>query len=94
VTAPRPRRLIVVVVATSDVPRAREALRAAVGLSLRGDRIHVVVPAFATGVGRGGTPAQLAIATLAELGHRVTAPAEPDEVAEAVRAADAVEVWS
>lgn len=76
---------IAVILATSDLARQREAMRAAVGLGLRGDRVTVVAHAEPADddphVGR-------ALATLAQLGQRVArgrdAPGD----------ADIVEVWT
>ena len=74
-----------VVVVVNGAARAAEALRAAVGLTLRGDRVDVVAriplderdPATAR-----------ALATLRALGGDPGAPLA------AVREADAVEVWT
>jgi hypothetical protein len=73
-----------VVVIVADPARAPEALRAAVGLTLRGDRVAVVPPAAWP-----DDPRVLrALATLRGLGHDVAAPAAVAD------GADAVEVWS
>ncbi len=73
-----------IVVVVANPARAAEALRAAVGLTLRGDRVAVVplvtLPADPR-VAR-------ALATLRGLGHDVGAPLA------AADTADAVEVWS
>jgi hypothetical protein len=85
---------IAVIVRTADPDRVAEALRAAVGLGLRGDRVHVVL---AAGVTHDHPQATRALATLRMLGHDVDTGADGDaEAAEAwaVRAADAVEVWT
>jgi hypothetical protein len=83
----RRQKIIAVVVATTDVPRLREALRAAVGLSLRGDAVRVVLmhepPADDPLVSR-------ALGTLRELGHQVSR----GDAGRAVRDADATEVWT
>jgi len=76
---------IAVVIRTTEQTRVREALRAAVGLSLRGDRVVV----------RGSASAEdpavaRAIATLRQLGHDVNLNGTLD----GVREADAVEVWT
>jgi hypothetical protein len=76
---------ILVVVRTRDPHRQSEALRAALGLTLRGGTVHVLLdepPA---------TPlAQRAADTLVSFGHRVG----PGDLATAIRTADAVEVWT
>lgn len=88
----RPRRVAVVVTATAP-ERAREALRAALGLGLRGDRVEVVLGAAAAALAGDADPAiARALATLAELGQRVITGG--DAIAACVRAADAVEVWT
>ncbi len=77
---------IAIIVRTNQLPRAREALRAAVGLSLRGDQLIVrgdVVDASDPDIAR-------ALATLAQLGHDTAVDAP---LADA-RDADAVEVWT
>lgn len=89
---------IAVIVRAADPDRVAEALRAAVGLGLRGDRVHVVLAAGAGAVDEHAPPAQghaRALATLRMLGHDVVhADEDPAAEAEAVRAADAVEVWT
>lgn len=80
------RKRIVVVVQTAASARAREALRAAVGLCLRGDRVSV-----RGAVDRSDAQVSRALATLARLGHDVDLDAP---VAAALRDADAVEVWT
>lgn len=85
---------IAVIVRTADLDRVAEALRAAVGLGLRGDRVHVVL---AAGIAHDHAQATRALATLRMLGHEVDTGADgADEAAQAqaVRAADAVEVWT
>ena len=77
--------MIVVIVQARDPHRQAEALRAALGLTLRGSRVHVIVDApLATPL------AQRAADTLRSFGHHVG----PGDVASAIRAADAVEVWT
>jgi len=75
---------IAVVIKTSNADRAAEALRAAVGLTLRGDRVSVVrvrpLPETDSRVAR-------ALGALAALGHEV------DASMAVVHDADAVEVW-
>jgi len=81
------RKTLAVVVATDRPARAREALRAAVGLTLRGDAVHVVLAVPPPG----DDPAiARALATLRELGHRVSS----GDAAAIARRADAVEVWT
>jgi hypothetical protein len=76
---------VAVVIKTSNADRAAEALRAAVGLTLRGDRVSVVrvrpLPESDLRVAR-------ALGALAALGHEV------DASMAVVHDADAVEVWS
>ena len=76
---------IAVVIKTSNADRAAEALRAAVGLTLRGDRVSVIrvrpLPETDARVAR-------ALGALAALGHEV------DASMAVVHDADAVEVWS
>jgi hypothetical protein len=81
-------RLICVVIDTADQRRVAEALRAAVGLGLRGDRVHVVTgPDFD---GDASPAITRATGTLRALGHAVTTTG----AGAAVRGADAVEVWT
>jgi tRNA 2-thiouridine synthesizing protein A len=70
-----------IAVVLADGLRADEALRAAVGLTLRGDRV-IVVPLVPL-----GDKAQRALGTLRALGHRVDG-----QLADAERA-DVVETW-
>lgn len=82
-TAPR-SRTILVVVRTRDPHRQAEALRAALGVTLRGGRVEVAVD------GPLLTPlAQRAADTLSAFGHAVGV-----ELADALPRADAVEVWT
>ncbi len=76
--------MIAVVVRTLDPARAVEALRAAVGLTLRGDRVVVVPLAPLPDDER----VARALGTLRALGHAVDAG--PEILAQA----DAVEVWT
>jgi len=69
-----------VIVATIEVHRQAEALRAALGLTLRGAEVTAVTAPPASPL------AQRAIATLAPFGHRVTEAIDLD--------AEAVEVWT
>jgi len=77
---------VVIAVRTSDEPRVAEALRAAVGVTLRGDQVEVYLvapPPRSPRIAR-------ATETLRLLGHAVIEGAPGP----AVRAADAVEVWT
>ena len=77
--------MIVVIVQTRDPHRQAEAMRAALGLTLRGSRVQVIVDAALS------TPlAQRAADTLISFGHSVG----PGDIAAAIRAAHAVEVWT
>ena len=76
---------IAVVLRCTDSERAAEALRAAVGLTLRGDRVLLV---WAAALDRNAPVLGRALGTLAALGHDTDAPLA------AIRASDAVEVWS
>jgi NAD(P)H-nitrite reductase large subunit len=82
-------KTLAVLLRTTDADRAAEAVRAAVGLTLRGDRVVVAT---------GGAPAEAladprvdkGLATLRLLGHAVT----DGDGADVARTADAVEVWT
>ena len=75
--------IVVVVVRATDPHRQAEALRAALGLTLRGARVEVVLTEPAA------TPlAQRAIATLRSFGYSVGPSFE------VLAAADRVEVWT
>jgi hypothetical protein len=81
------RKQIAVIVATDAPARAREALRAAVGLTLRGDAVRVVLAAEPAA---DDPDIQRALRVLGELGLSVArGPA-----AAVAREADAVEVWT
>lgn len=80
---------IAVIIRAASADRVAEALRAAVGLCLRGDRIEVVL-----GAGKDHAQVARAIATLRMLGHQVVDTDDDAATARAVRAADAVEVWT
>lgn len=76
--------MILVVVRTRDPHRQSEALRAALGVTLRGQQVAVVVDEPLL------TPlAERAAATLRSFGHRVGV-----DLHEALSAADVVEVWT
>lgn len=82
----KPNPHILVVAHTADPHRQAEALRAALGLTLRGARVEVILahPPL--------TPlATRAATTLQSFGHGV---ATGGDVAAAIRRADAVEVWT
>ena len=81
---------IAVIIATGDGARTSEALRAAVGLTLRGARVQVVIPAAST-TPRRDPAIDRSAALLAALGHEVTGE---DTLGEAVARADAVQVWT
>jgi hypothetical protein len=79
-------RAICVVIGAGPAPTAAEALRAAVGLTLRGDQVTVVADERAD---LGTAAAQRAVATLAMFGHRRRPWAELDLALDA----DVIEVW-
>ena len=75
---------IAIIVQTRDPHRQSEALRAALGLTLRGARVEVVVD------GPLLTPlAERSVATLVSFGHVVAA-----DLSGALARASAVEVWT
>lgn len=79
---------ILVVARTVDPHRQGEALRAALGLTLRGARVEVVLTAPPA------SPLALRAAdTLRSFGHAVVA-ADGDALASALARADRVEVWT
>jgi hypothetical protein len=84
---------IAIIVRASEPARVAEALRAALGLSLRGDRIDVVMAdAALPALDSAHAGIRRAVATLDQLGHVV---ARGDaHMAEALRRAHAVEVWT
>ena len=75
--------LILVVVRTVDPHRQAEAMRAALGITLRGARVEVAVGELLTPL------AQRSAATLVSFGHAVGV-----DPVEALRRADRVEVWT
>jgi len=82
---------ILVVIRTSDPHRQAEALRAALGLTLRGARVEVRVDEPLH------TPlAQRAAQTLRAFGHEIAPLGEPDShsLGNALGRADRVEVWT
>lgn len=76
-------RLTLVVVRTRDPHRQAEALRAALGLTLRGARVEVVVDDLLTPL------AVRSAETLKSFGHVVGV-----DLHDAMQRADAVEVWT
>lgn len=86
------RRTVGVVIGDAPAAVVAEALRAAVGLTLRGDRVEVAIAAAAlAAAGAGGARA---VATLALFDHRVRVAAPGDAAALApALAADVVELW-
>lgn len=79
---------ILVVALTGDPHRQAEALRAALGLTLRGARVEVAVAQpLATPLAR------RAAETLRAFGHAVGL-ADDGELAQALARADRVEVWT
>jgi uncharacterized protein with PIN domain len=80
--------LILVVARARDPHRQAEALRAALGLTLRGARVEVAVaePLLSP-------LAQRAADTLRSFGHAVRDPAD-GELGDAFARADRVEVWT
>ncbi|HET6611901.1 MAG TPA: hypothetical protein VFG83_07940 [Kofleriaceae bacterium] len=83
-------KTIAVVIRARAPGRVGEALRAAVGLGLRGDRVEVVLETPASGdpfVAR-------ALATLAVLGQPVHQGRDPAAIDRLLRTADAVEIWT
>ncbi len=75
---------ILIIVQSRDPHRQAEGLRAALGVTLRGGRVEVVIAEPLL------TPlAQRAAATLASFGHVVGA-----SLSEALARADVVEVWT
>ena len=72
-----------VIVRTTDPHRQSEALRAALGLTLRGARVEVVVGELLTPL------AKRSADTLTSFGHAVGV-----DLADALARADAVEVWT
>ena len=82
---------ILVVIRTRDPHRQAEALRAALGLTLRGARLEVRVdPPLHTPL------AQRAAETLRAFGHSIDSLDEPgsDSLGNALGRADRVEVWT
>ncbi len=79
---------IVIVVRATRRERIIEALRAAVGLTLRGASLEVVLAEKVPD----GPDLERALAVLTAFGHRVSR--HEDRIGVAVRGADVVEVWT
>ncbi len=82
---------IAVVVDTEAPERIAEALRAALGLGLRGDAVDLVMTAAAREIAAAVPLAGRSLALLAELDR---APRDPAELGDVLAAAEAVEVWT
>jgi hypothetical protein len=80
---------IAVVLRTRTADRAAEAVRAAIGLTLRGDRV-IVATGGAAAASLADPRVERGLATLRVLGHTITA----DDGAALARTADATEVWT
>ena len=88
--------MIVVWIRSEAPPRIAEALRIALGLTLRGDRVTVLLDKTAAAIVRAPLPpADIARAfgTLKVLGHDVLASTDA-EATRSFAAATAVEVWT
>ena len=86
--------MILVVVEAGAPARASEALRAAIGLGLRGDPVEVLLTGAAVALVDGGDARiARALGTLGELG-RPARIAGPDEVGGRIARARAVELWT
>jgi hypothetical protein len=81
---------LLVVIVSDAVDRVAEALRAAIGMCLRGDQVQVLLRRTPPPDPR----IERALATLRELGFVVRCPASDQTVGEAIRTADKVEVWT
>lgn len=82
-----PPRTVLVVIRATTLERCAEAMRAAIGLTLRGDHVYAIVPEA-----HGKDPMiARGIATLLLLKQRVCGPTRLGEL---VRTADRVEVWT
>ena len=88
-------RHVVVLVRSLVAVRAEDALRACVGLTLRGARLTAIVHPL-TDVA--SAAARKGLGTLTSFGHAVVRPVTAadldDALAEALPSADAVEVWT
>jgi len=90
-------KTIAVVIRTRDLHRVSEALRAAIGLGLRGDHIEVFAARESSAAMASDEPRIVrAIGTLRELGHGIVDERDigsPD-LRSVLANADAVEVWT
>ncbi len=82
--------MILVVIDTASATRAAEALRAAVGLGLRGAPVQVCLRQAP----RPTPECDRALAMLESLGQRVRRTFHAPELAAALREADKIEVWT
>jgi len=87
--------VILVVVDTSDLERIAEALRAAVGLGLRGDTVHLALTPDSSHRASSTPDPRIsrALATLPQLGQTVSRP-DQQELRTLCHSADKVEVWT
>lgn len=86
---PKAKPHVVIVARAADPHRQSEALRAALGLTLRGATVEVLVEhALAS------PTATRATSTLRSFGYTVTERSRPEDLAPAIARADAVEVWT
>lgn len=86
-------KCLAVIIRTPQRARVAEALRAALGLMLRGDEVLVVLADAARAATTSQDPAiDRALATLQTLGHLVLVG--DAHIAPALRKAHAVEVWT
>lgn len=90
------RKTIAVVLDTTSPERAAEAVRAAVGLTLRGDRVELSVSERADDALAAATDraVERGLATLVALGHAVHRRQVPEALAAAAGKADVTEVWT
>ncbi|HTJ43814.1 MAG TPA: hypothetical protein VL463_17025 [Kofleriaceae bacterium] len=79
--------MIVVIVKTTDRARIAEALRAALGLTLRGDHVRAFCATLPE-------EARRAADTLRSFGHEVIEHAPDAAIDAAIREARGVEVWT
>ena len=88
----RPAKTIVVVVDTNRLGRVREALRAAVGLGLRGDTVRLATTAVAAPALDSQDPdIRRGLATLRLLGRQL---GDASDLADWLTTADVVQVWT
>ena len=92
-TTTTPLQITILVNATA-LARNKEALRAALGLGLRGDTVQVIIGKAAQPWIHGDDPdIRRALATLSELGHTLNDEQDVD-VDSMLRTADAIEHWT